>query len=77
LVISNCVINLTIGQAKRSYREKCCSCIDVALIKEHYLSSIRKAGFQNVEVLSEQFYMDGYKMDGRKITSAVIKAVKI
>ena len=41
--------------------------IDVALIKEHYLGSIRKAGFQNLEVLSERFYIDGDKMDGRRL----------
>jgi ubiquinone/menaquinone biosynthesis C-methylase UbiE len=56
--------------------EKWCSCIDGALTKENYLDSIRKAGFQNVEVLSEQLYMDGEQVDGRKITSVVIKGVK-
>src|ERR671912_1048974 len=62
------------------------SCIDGALTKEHYIDSIRQAGFQNVEVLSEQLYMDenedgssDNQRDGkikRKITSVVIKAVK-
>jgi hypothetical protein len=57
------------------------SCIDGALTKEHYIESIRQAGFQNVEVLSEQLYMDdeGGQVDGkrrRKISSVVIKAVK-
>jgi SAM-dependent methyltransferase len=106
LVISNCVINLTIDKAS-TFREahrilkqggrmvisdlvtdkevvpssvnaqKWCSCIDGALTKEHYLDSIRKAGFQNVQVLSERLYMDGgEQIDGRKITSVVIKAVK-
>jgi arsenite methyltransferase len=107
LVISNCVINLTIDKVstfrevhrilKQGGRmvisdlvtdeevvpssvsaEKWCSCIDGALTKEHYLDSIRKAGFQNVEVLSERLYMDGGEqvVDGKKITSIVIKAVK-
>lgn len=106
LVISNCVINLTIDKVsafKEAYRilkqggrlvisdlvtneevessavnaEKWCSCIDGALTKEHYLDSIKKAGFQNVEVLSEQLYMDGgEQIDGRKITSVVVRAVK-
>lgn len=58
------------------------SCIDGALTKEHYLDSIRQAGFQNVEVLSEQLYLDeegGNQRDGEnktRITSVVIKAVK-
>jgi arsenite methyltransferase len=56
------------------------SCIDGALTKQHYIDSIRKAGFQNIEVLNEQLYMDeeANQNDGkrRKITSVVIKAVK-
>src|ERR671924_2295873 len=107
VVISNCVINLTLNKVnafKEVHRilkdgggrmvisdlvtnseivptdanaEKWSSCIDGALTKEHYLDSIKKAGFQNVEVLSEQPYMDdGNQVDGKrrkKITSVVIK----
>ena len=108
VVISNCVINLTINKVnafQEIYRilkngggrmvisdlvsdaeiapsaantEKWSSCIDGALTKEHYLDSIKKAGFQNVEVLSETLYMEdgGEQMDSRKISSVVIKAVK-
>jgi arsenite methyltransferase len=106
LVISNCVINLTldkVGAFREVHRilkqggrmvisdlvtdaevapslvntEKWCSCLDGALTKEHYLDSIRKAGFQNAKVLSERLYMDGGKqLDSRKITSVVIKAEK-
>ncbi|HEY7080887.1 MAG TPA: methyltransferase domain-containing protein [Nitrososphaeraceae archaeon] len=107
VVISNCVINLTIDKIaafKEIYRilknngggrmvisdlvtskevdpesansEKWCSCIDGALTKEHYLESIRKAGFSDVEVLEERLYMDGDNSEGRRITSLVIKAVK-
>lgn len=110
VVISNCVINLTINKVnafQEIYRilkdgggrmvisdlvsdaeiapsaantEKWSSCIDGALTKEHYLESIKKAGFQNVEVLSETLYMEdggGEQIDSRrKISSVVIKAVK-
>jgi arsenite methyltransferase len=112
VVISNCVINLTMDKVsafkevhrilKHSGRmvisdlvtdaeiapihadaEKWCSCIDGALTKEHYLDSIRQAGFQNVEVLSEQLYtedesnqLDGKRRKKKKISSVVIKAVK-
>ena len=107
VVISNCVINLTIDKVaafKEIYRilktnggqmvisdlvtskevdhesansDKWCSCIDGALTKEHYLESIRKAGFFNVEVLEEKLHMDsGDDIEGRRITSLVIKAVK-
>src|SRR5215831_6988345 len=107
VVISNCVINLTmdkIAAFKEIYRVlrptggrmvisdlvtskevdpesvdsvKWCSCIDGALKKENYIDSISKAGFSNVEVLEERLYMDGGDtIEGRQITSLVIKAVK-
>ncbi|HXX96009.1 MAG TPA: methyltransferase domain-containing protein, partial [Candidatus Bathyarchaeia archaeon] len=104
VVISNCVINLTLDKVaafKEIYRilrsngriiisglvtnrevdknsvnvEKWCSCIDGALTKEIYLGSIRKAGFNNPEVLQETTYMED-KTDGRLITSLVAKATK-
>ena len=56
--------------------EQWCSCIDGALTQENYLESIRKAGFENVSILNQQAYMEGEKVNGRKITSLVIKAVK-
>jgi SAM-dependent methyltransferase len=53
--------------------ENWCKCIDGALTKVNYLNSIKAAGFQDVEILSEQPYLD--EKDGRKITSLVIRAV--
>jgi ubiquinone/menaquinone biosynthesis C-methylase UbiE len=112
VVISNCVINLTVNKVdtfREIYRilkqggsgrmvisdlvtdteiapadadtERWCGCIDGALTKEHYLDSIRQAGFQNVEVLSEQLYLDddSNPRNGgseKRISSVVIKAVK-
>ncbi len=107
VVISNCVINLTLDKIaafKEIYRvlkpsggrmvisdlvtskevnpesadsDKWCSCIDGALTKENYIDSTRKAGFSNVEVLEERLYMDGGdNVEGRRITSLVIKAIK-
>jgi ubiquinone/menaquinone biosynthesis C-methylase UbiE len=116
VIISNCVINLTLDKVnafKEIHRilkhnggrmvisdlvtsneiaptnanaEKWNSCIDGALTKKHYIDSIRQAGFQNIEVLNEQLYVDDdYQEEGnqqdsktakRKITSVVIKAVK-
>jgi hypothetical protein len=60
--------------------DKWCSCIDGALTKENYLESIRKAGFQNPEVLEEKLYTQeesDNKVDGnkRRISSIVVKAV--
>jgi ubiquinone/menaquinone biosynthesis C-methylase UbiE len=107
IVISNCVINLTLDKVaafKEIYRilksnggrmaisdlvtskevslesadaEEWCSCIDGALTKENYIASIRQAGFKSVEVLQEEPYTEEReKVDGRKVTSLVIKAVK-
>ena len=60
--------------------EKWCNCIDGALTKENYLESIRKAGFQNPELLEEKLYIQegsDNKVDGkRRISSIVVKAVK-
>ena len=53
-----------------------CECIDGALTKENYLSCIRQVGFEKIEVLEERKYMEGEKVNGRAITSMVIKAVK-
>jgi arsenite methyltransferase len=55
--------------------EKWCSCIDGALTKENYLDSIRKAGFNNLDVLQETQYLED-KTDGRIISSLVVKAIK-
>jgi ubiquinone/menaquinone biosynthesis C-methylase UbiE len=60
--------------------EKWCSCIDGALTRENYLESIRKAGFQNPEILEEKLYIQeesDSKVDGNgKISSIVVRAVK-
>jgi arsenite methyltransferase len=58
--------------------EKWCSCIDGALTKENYLESIRKAGFQNPEILEEKLYTqeNDDKVNGnRTISSIIVKAV--
>jgi arsenite methyltransferase len=61
--------------------EKWCNCIDGALTKDNYLDSIRKAGFQNPEILEEKLYTqeesdDRVDGDRKRISSIVIKAVK-
>ncbi|HXV46076.1 MAG TPA: arsenite methyltransferase [Nitrososphaera sp.] len=52
------------------------SCIDGALAKSDYLASIKKAGFRDASVLEERRFMDGEPVNGRKITSIVVRAVK-
>ena len=80
MVISDLVTDAEIAPIHADL-EKWCSCIDGALTKEHYIESIRQAGFQNVEVLSEQLYLDddSNPRNGeseKRISSVVIKAVK-
>lgn len=50
------------------------SCIDGALAKGDYLASIRKAGFKDTSVPEVRQY--GEPVNGRKITSIVVRAVK-
>lgn len=52
------------------------SCIDGALTQENYITSIKKAGFDDISILEQRIYMEGEKVNGRKITSLVIKAIK-
>ncbi len=55
--------------------DKWCSCIDGALTRENYIDSIKQAGFEDIQVLNEQVYLNEDKTDGRKITSLIIGAV--
>ena len=58
MVISDLVTSKEVDPESAN-SDKWCSCIDGALTKEHYLDSIRKAGFSDIEVLEEKLYMDG------------------
>lgn len=75
MVISDLVTDMELDQNQVN-AEQWCSCIDGALTQEHYIDSIKKAGFHNVSILDQRTYMEGEKVNGRKITSLVIKAIK-
>ncbi len=75
MVISDLVTDKELEQDQIN-AEQWCSCIDGALTQEHYIKSIKKAGFHDVSVLDQRVYMEGEKVNGRKITSLVIKATK-
>ena|SRR5215212_1636561 len=76
MVISDLVTDKEV-QSDSIDSEKWCSCVDGALTKENYLNSIRKAGFTNIEVLDDKFYIEeGDQVNDRKISSLVVKAVK-
>ncbi len=74
MVISDLVTSKEIG-LESANAGNWCSCIDGALTSENYIDSIKKAGFNNVDVLQQTPYLEG-KVGDRKITSLVIKAVK-
>lgn len=75
MVISDLVTDREI-MAEIANTDKWCACIDGALTKENYIKCIYDAGFSNVNILEETTYMEGEKVDGRKITSLVITATK-
>jgi arsenite methyltransferase len=76
MIISDLVTDNQIEDPSSIDSDKWCSCIDGALTKENYIASIKKGGFDTVEVLDEKTYTEGDHVDNRKITSLVIKAVK-
>jgi arsenite methyltransferase len=76
MVISDLVTDKQIDDTSSIDPDKWCSCIDGALTKENYIASIKKGGFDTVEVLDEKTYTEGDHVDNRKITSLVIKAIK-
>ena len=75
MVISDLITDTELSPGEIN-SDQWCECIDGALTKENYLSCIRQAGFEKIEILEERKYMEGEKVNGRKITSLVIKAVK-
>jgi arsenite methyltransferase len=75
MVISDLITDQELS-ADQVNSEKWCECIDGALTKENYLSCIADAGFKKIDVLEERAYMDGEKINGRKTTSLIIKAIK-
>jgi arsenite methyltransferase len=78
MVISDLVTSKEVDENSVN-SENWCSCIDGALTKEHYIDSIKQAGFDSVEVLDETPYIeigDDEANGSRKITSLTIKATK-
>ena len=75
MVISDLVTDRQV-QGDAVSAEKWCGCIDGALTKEQYLDSITLAGFAKVEVLQERTYLEGEQVDGRMISSLIVRAVK-
>jgi len=73
MVISDLVTDRQLDQIDT---DQWCSCIDGAITEEKYVESIKKAGFKDVGILDKRTYMEGEKVNGRKISSLVIKAIK-
>ncbi|GKS67532.1 arsenite S-adenosylmethyltransferase [Nitrosarchaeum sp.] len=75
MVISDLVTNVELSPNQIN-TDQWCACIDGAMTKDNYISSMKQAGFKKIKVLEERAYMKGEKINGRKIFSLVIKAVK-
>ncbi|WP_428324579.1 arsenite methyltransferase [Nitrosopumilus sp.] len=75
MVISDLITDMELPSGEIN-SDQWCECIDGALTKENYLSCIKQAGFEKIEILEERSYMEGEKINGRKISSLVIKAIK-
>ena len=75
MVISDLITDVELPPGEIN-SDQWCECIDGALTKENYLSCIKQAGFEKIEILEERAYMEGEKINGRKISSLVIKAIK-
>ena len=75
MVISDLVTDKEIA-LESADAAKWCGCIDGALTKVRYIRSIIEAGFNSVEIMQERPYTDGAGVDGKKITSIIVKAVK-
>ena len=73
MVISDLVAD---RKADRIDANQWSACIDGAIAKQDYLASIKKAGFRDVNILEEREYAAGDMVNGRKIASIVVKAVK-
>jgi ubiquinone/menaquinone biosynthesis C-methylase UbiE len=75
MVISDLITDREI-QASQTDAEQWCKCIDGALTKENYIRCMREAGFDHIEIMQEKTYLEGEQVNGRKITSLIIKAIK-
>lgn len=75
MVISDLITDIELPSGEIN-SDQWCECIDGALTKENYISCIQQAGFEKIEILEERSYMDGEKINNRKISSLVIKAIK-
>jgi ubiquinone/menaquinone biosynthesis C-methylase UbiE len=75
MVISDLVTDAEIPSGQIN-SDQWCACIDGALTKENYISCMKQAGFERILMLEERSYMEGEKVNGRRITSLVIKAEK-
>ena len=75
MVISDLITDVELPLGKVN-SDQWCECIGGAMTRENYLTSIRKAGFKKIKVLEERPFTEGEKVNGRKLASIVIKAIK-
>jgi arsenite methyltransferase len=59
MVVSDIVLNRELSKEARESKSLYAACIAGALLREDYLSAIRKAGFRTIQVLNDQTYETG------------------
>jgi arsenite methyltransferase len=75
MVVSDIVLLLELPEEVKNNKELLSGCVAGALMKEDYLSRMKKAGFE-VEVLSEDKDISKKQYEGMPLESLKVKAVK-
>lgn len=71
MMVSDLVLSRPLPRVIRDSVDAYASCIAGAMLKEDYLAAIRKGGFQNVEVTSEQAYPADLLLAGCRSSESV------
>lgn len=74
MIVSDIVLNRPLPESARSDADLYAACIAGALLRDEYLQAIRDAGFEKVEILSDNTYQAGNTCDD-PITAGVSESL--
>ena len=72
--VSDIVVDGAISSEERENAALWAGCISGAIDRKEYLDTIKKAGFKNVEIVSEKNY--DYELDSARLSSITISGTK-
>jgi predicted methyltransferase len=72
--VSDIVVDGAISMEERNNAALWAGCISGAIDRKEYIDIIKKAGFTNVEIVSEKNY--DYKLDNARLNSITISGTK-